>query len=262
MERFATPSVPFAERRIINMKIGEEIYKLRKEKMMTQSEFAELFTVSRQAVSNWENNKSYPDLEIIIKISDKFNISLDRLLKEDVDMVRTVDRNKSITKILKFAVIAFIIAGVAFGIYAGICSYQQKVMYDNVFLTGFQKENTEEFMEKYQGYYALTEDGVDYLVEPKMIGSLELDTQNFVLVARKGKQDIVVRILADGKITLGLHPGTIIVDKDGNASKESVEELTVKQRENFDDLLETRKTETTTIIKNAIKKWKQVNNIS
>ena len=60
-------------------------------------------------------------------------------------------------------------------------------MYDKVIDAGFKKELTKDFIEKYQGYYALTEDGVDYLVEPKAIGKYELDNKNFVLVARKGE---------------------------------------------------------------------------
>lgn len=58
---------------------------------MSQEDFAEMFHVSRQTISNWENSKSYPDLETIIKISDSFQISLDILLKEDLIMVKTFD---------------------------------------------------------------------------------------------------------------------------------------------------------------------------
>lgn len=55
---------------------------------MTQEDFAKIFHVTRQTVSNWEHEKSYPDLQTIIQISDEFNISLDKLLKEDIQMVK------------------------------------------------------------------------------------------------------------------------------------------------------------------------------
>ena len=50
--------------------------------------------VTRQTVSNWENEKSYPDLQILIDISNRFDISLDVLIKEDVKMVKTMDKER------------------------------------------------------------------------------------------------------------------------------------------------------------------------
>ena len=61
------------------MRVGDQIFKIRKEKGMTQEEFSKLFNVTRQTVSNWENNKSYPDLQTLVNISDRFDISLDVL---------------------------------------------------------------------------------------------------------------------------------------------------------------------------------------
>ena len=54
------------------MNIGEQINNLRKQHGLSQDDFANLFNVSRQTISNWENGKSYPDLEMIIKVSDYF----------------------------------------------------------------------------------------------------------------------------------------------------------------------------------------------
>lgn len=49
---------------------------------MSQDDFANIFHVSRQTVSNWENGKSYPDVEMLVKISDYFGISVDQLIKK------------------------------------------------------------------------------------------------------------------------------------------------------------------------------------
>ena len=68
------------------MNIGSKIKTARNEAGLTQENAAELLGVSRQTVSNWENEKSYPDIVSVIKMSDIYNISLDRLLKEDSDM--------------------------------------------------------------------------------------------------------------------------------------------------------------------------------
>lgn len=62
---------------------------------MTQSDVAkELFT-SRQTISNWEKGKNYPDLDMLIKISDFFHVSIDSLLREDKDLKNTLNREKT-----------------------------------------------------------------------------------------------------------------------------------------------------------------------
>ena len=58
------------------MNLGNKIQEIRKKNKMSQEEFAEIFNVTRQTISSWENSKSYPDIETLIKLSDKFDISL------------------------------------------------------------------------------------------------------------------------------------------------------------------------------------------
>ena len=74
------------------MNIGNQILNIRKEKHLTQEEFGRLFHVTRQTVSNWENGKSYPDLQILVSLSNQFDISLDTLLKEDSKMIQSMDK--------------------------------------------------------------------------------------------------------------------------------------------------------------------------
>lgn len=76
------------------MNLGNQIATIRKEQQLTQEKFGELFHVTRQTVSNWENEKSYPDLQTLIDISNRFDISLDTLLKEDSKMVAAIDRER------------------------------------------------------------------------------------------------------------------------------------------------------------------------
>lgn len=64
------------------MEIGKQIQKIRKENNLSQEQFGKRFHVTRQTVSNWENEKSYPDLQTLISISEEFDISLDKLLKD------------------------------------------------------------------------------------------------------------------------------------------------------------------------------------
>lgn len=63
------------------MNFGEQIKERRQELDLTQAEVAEKLFVTRQAVSNWEHDKTYPDLNMLVKISNVYQISLDSLLR-------------------------------------------------------------------------------------------------------------------------------------------------------------------------------------
>ena len=62
------------------IKIGSFIKELRKEKGLTQEQFAEQFNVSRRTVSRWETGSNLPDLDILIEMADYYNIELRELL--------------------------------------------------------------------------------------------------------------------------------------------------------------------------------------
>ena len=64
------------------MDIGTKIKNARIAAQLTQEQVAEALGVSRQTMSNWENEKTYPDIVSVIKMSDLYAISLDHLLKE------------------------------------------------------------------------------------------------------------------------------------------------------------------------------------
>lgn len=68
------------------MDIGIKIKNARIKVRLTQEQAAEALGVSRQTISNWENNKTYPDIVSVVKMSDLYNISLDHLLKEEKSM--------------------------------------------------------------------------------------------------------------------------------------------------------------------------------
>jgi len=64
------------------MDIAGKLKKARADAKMTQEQAAEALGVSRQTISNWENDKSYPDIVSVVKMSDLYCVSLDRLLKD------------------------------------------------------------------------------------------------------------------------------------------------------------------------------------
>ena len=66
------------------MEIGTQIKKYRTELNLSQDELAEKVFVSRQTISNWENDKNYPDIKSLLLLSSFFGISLDILVKGDL----------------------------------------------------------------------------------------------------------------------------------------------------------------------------------
>ena len=100
------------------MDIGNQILNIRKEQKLTQEEFGRLFYVTRQTVSNWENGKSYPDLQILVDISNRFEISLDLLLKGDSKMVRAIDKERILGTVKREKSIMDFFSGAGTGIVA------------------------------------------------------------------------------------------------------------------------------------------------
>ena len=70
------------------MELGNQIKKYRNELEIFQEKLAEMIYVSRQSISNWENDKNYPDINSLIRLSEVFKISLDILIKGDVEKMK------------------------------------------------------------------------------------------------------------------------------------------------------------------------------
>ena len=85
------------------MELGKQIKRLRNERGWNQEEFAEKAYVSRQTVSNWENEKSYPDVKSLLILSDLFGVSLDELIKGDVDIMKEKINKESIKEFNKWS---------------------------------------------------------------------------------------------------------------------------------------------------------------
>lgn len=66
------------------MELGKKIKYYRNEKAVTQDELAERVFVSRQTISNWENDKSYPDINSILLLSEVLDVPIGNLIKGDV----------------------------------------------------------------------------------------------------------------------------------------------------------------------------------
>ena len=65
------------------MKLSMQIKKYRTETNLSQEELADKIYVSRQTISNWENEKNYPDIKSLVLMSEVFQVSLDNLVKRN-----------------------------------------------------------------------------------------------------------------------------------------------------------------------------------
>lgn len=93
------------------MTIGELLKEARLQAGLTQEKVAEAIGVSRQSISNWENDKTYPDVINIIALSELYQVSLDYLLKGSKDYMKHLDESTDIVKSNK-ALIRSIVLGV------------------------------------------------------------------------------------------------------------------------------------------------------
>jgi len=96
------------------MKFSEKIIKLRKEHGLSQEEFGNELNLSRQAISKWESEQSQPDLDNVREISKKFNVSIEYLVNDELDIdskkesLKQINKQKK-TKVLKIFLIIIII---------------------------------------------------------------------------------------------------------------------------------------------------------
>lgn len=102
------------------MELKERLRKNRENANYTQKELAEILNVSRQTVSSWEVGRTYPDLDIIVALSDLYQMPLDLLLKEDSKLVETIsekarkgERRKILNYFLLFVLAIFIGMGIS-----------------------------------------------------------------------------------------------------------------------------------------------------
>ena len=84
------------------MELGKQIKLHRQEAQLSQEELANRVYVSRQTISNWENAKSYPDVNSLVLLSEIFQTSLDNLIKGDVEVMKAVIQKEEIEKMNRY----------------------------------------------------------------------------------------------------------------------------------------------------------------
>lgn len=84
------------------MELGKQIKKHRQEVQLSQEKLADRVYVSRQTISNWENDKSYPDVNSLVLLSEIFQISLDNLIKGDIEVMKDIIQKEEIVKMNRY----------------------------------------------------------------------------------------------------------------------------------------------------------------
>lgn len=84
------------------MELGKQIKKHRQEVQLSQEKLADRVYVSRQTISNWENDKSYLDVNSLVLLSEIFQISLDNLIKGDIEVMKDVIQKEEIVKMNRY----------------------------------------------------------------------------------------------------------------------------------------------------------------
>lgn len=108
------------------MELGNQIKKYRADNNLSQEELAEKIYVTRQTISNWETGKSYPDIHSLLLMSTLFHISLDQLIKGDIETMKEEIKQSELNKfnfygtLYTILLVLMIVSVVPLAIYLGI----------------------------------------------------------------------------------------------------------------------------------------------
>lgn len=88
------------------MSLGQRLKKVRVEKGFSQADVADFLNISRQSISRWETDRSYPDIDNLVELSKYYEVSIDELLTETKVLQQEINQkteqmNKNMEKIEK-----------------------------------------------------------------------------------------------------------------------------------------------------------------
>lgn len=111
------------------MELGKRIREYRNALKLNQDELAKKMFVTRQTISNWENDKSYPDIHSLLLLSNLFDVSIDKLIKGDVEIMEEIVNEEEIKKfdyygkIFSIHLLILIISAVPLFVWLGFWAY-------------------------------------------------------------------------------------------------------------------------------------------
>ena len=96
------------------MNISRTIREQRNKLSLSQDELGEKVYVTRQTISNWENDKSYPDVHSLILLSQVFDMTIDNLVKGDLEIMEKTIETHDVMAMSRYNKLMHISIGVAF----------------------------------------------------------------------------------------------------------------------------------------------------
>lgn len=185
------------------MELGNQIKKYRSELNISQDVLAEKIFVSRQTISNWENNKSYPDVNSLLRLSEIFNVSIDILIKGDLEEMKEqikAEDKKHFQKLSEVYTILFImviltpIPLIHFLGYIGVALWVILFAVALYFAIQVEKEKKKYNIQTYKEIVAFTEGkGLDEIEKAKEEGKRPY--QKIMMAVAAGIIALVITIL-------------------------------------------------------------------
>lgn len=87
------------------MQIGNQIKKYRQNLNLSQEELADKIFVTRQTISNWENDKNYPDIKSISLLCNLFDVSLDQFIEGDIEEMKKIISEKEMNDFNRISIV-------------------------------------------------------------------------------------------------------------------------------------------------------------
>ena len=197
------------------MELGNQIKKYRKQLNMSQDELAEKIYVTRQTISNWENEKNYPDVQSLLRLSNEFGVSLDELIKGDLEEMKETmkgysataeerkqfDRDGTILSVLFFATIIMPVPLATFGGWIGMACWGVVAVVTMLWAMRVEKQKKKFDIQTYREIIAFTE-GYKLDEIEKIKEETKRPYQKILLPIVAGVITLVVCVLMGGIVVL------------------------------------------------------------
>ena len=194
------------------MELNKQIKKYRTEAKLSQEELAEKIFVSRQTISNWENDKNYPDIKSLVLMSEVFQVSLDNLIKGDLErMKKEIDaqeylrfqKDSSIFTVLLIAALVLPAPFVKLWKWVGLALYMVLYVIGMVFAIRVEKYKKKYDIQTYKEIVAFTEgETLDEIAKAREEGKRPY--QKVLLVIGSGALAVVVAVIMHAVMKLFL----------------------------------------------------------
>lgn len=155
------------------MSFSDKIKQIRKDNNLTQQDLADRLFVTRQAISSWENEKAFPDFQLLLTISNMFDISLDELVKGDQKLQNSIAKKDVIAGIRWIQVSLLALLGF-FDIYLGanVPKYSWLVINLRIFKIHLYEVNDTSFSSTLVAFFISTILLIMYLSLDKIVNNL------------------------------------------------------------------------------------------